>query len=192
MVSFNVSQLLLMGPGAVREFDFRESLPDPAHELHLRGPIAGHARLTRTSEGILAHSTYHACAIVECARCLDETSARVDGTVDEEFLPMTDVRTGYAVELPEGTQDDQSLINDHHEIDLNEILRQNILTSLPLQPLCQANCPGLCAECGERLGPEHADHPETDAEPDTQAEPVDPSNPFARLAVLLHDDEESS
>jgi len=33
-----------------------------------------------------------------------------------------------------GTQDDQPLINEHHEIELNEILRQNILTNLPLQP----------------------------------------------------------
>ncbi len=190
MVSFNVSQLLLMGPGSVREFEFREPLPDPADELHLHGPISGHARLTRTSEGIVAHSDYHACAVVECARCLDAMTTRVVGTLDEEFLPMTDVRTGFFVELPEGTEDDQPLINEHHEIDLNEILRQNILTNLPLQPLCEPNCPGLCPECGERLGASHADHPEPTVE--APAEPVDPSNPFARLAVLLHDDEENN
>jgi uncharacterized protein len=190
MVSINVSQLLLLGPGTVREFDFREPFPDPAHELHLRGPISGHARLTRTSEGIFVHSDYHACAVVECARCLDETTARVDGTLDEEFVPITDVRTGLSVDLPDGTEDEQPLINEHHEIDLNEILRQNILTSLPLQPLCEANCPGLCPECGERLNASHPAHPE--AVDEAPVEPVDPSNPFARLAVLLHDDEEST
>jgi uncharacterized protein len=189
MVSFNVSQLLLMGPGTVREFDFREPFPDSAHELHLRGPISGHARLTRTSEGILAHSDYHARVVLECARCLDETIARVDGALDEEFLPMTDVRTGLSVELPAGTQDDQPLISEHHEIDLNEILRQNILTSLPLQPLCEADCPGLCPECGERLGPSHVAHPALEAE--QPPEPVNPEGPFARLAALLHDDEET-
>jgi uncharacterized protein len=190
MVSFNVSQLLLMGPGTVREFDFREPFPDPAHELHLRGPISGHARLTRTSEGILAHSDYHANVVLECARCLDETTARVDGALDEEFLPITDVRTGLSVKLPDGTQDDQPLIDEHHEINLNEILRQNILTSLPLQPLCEAACPGLCPECGERLGASHPTHPA--AADDEAAEPVDPSSPFAQLAVLLHDDEETN
>jgi uncharacterized protein len=189
MVSFNVSQLLLMGPGTVREFDFRETFPDPANELHLRGPVSGHARLTRTSEGILAHSDYHARVILECARCLDETTARVDGTLDEEFLPSTDVRTGLSVPLPEGTEDDQPLIDEHHEIDLNEVLRQNILTNLPLQPLCEAACPGLCPDCGERLGASHVAHPSPRV--DEPSEPVDPSNPFARLAVLLHDEEES-
>src|SRR5215471_21170737 len=188
MVSFNVSQLLLLGPGSVREFDFREPLPDPANELHLRGPISGHARLTRTSEGILAHSDYHARVVVECARCLEETIARVDGELDEEFLPTTDVRTGAPVQLPMGTEDDQPLIDEHHEIDLNEILRQNILMALPLQPLCEAACPGLCPECGERLEPGHTAHAPTEG----CAEPVDPTNPFAQLAVLLHNDEESA
>jgi uncharacterized protein len=192
MVSFNVSQLLLMGPGTVREFDFREPLPDPAHELSLRGPVAGHAYLTRTSEGILVHADFHARAVLECARCLDETTTRVNGDFDEEFLPSTDVRTGLSLPLPDGTEDDQPLINEHHEIDLNEILRQNILTRLPLQPLCEAACPGLCPECGERLGASHVAHPAAEASEAEDSEPVDPSNPFARLAVLLHDDEENT
>ncbi len=188
MVCFNVSQLLLEGAGATRDFDFREPLPDPDDELHLRGPISGHARLTRTSEGILAHSDYHTRVTLECSRCLDEAIARVDGVLDEEFLPTTDVRTGISVPLPDGAHDDQPLINEHHEIDLNEILRQNILTNLPLQPLCEPACPGLCAVCGERLDARHTAHPDNE----DQSPPVDPANPFARLAVLLHDDEESN
>jgi uncharacterized protein len=185
MVSVNVSQLLLMGPGAVREFDFSEPFPDPANELHLRGPIEGHARLTRTSEGILAHSDYHATVSLECARCLEEAVAEVDGDLDEEFLPSTDIRSGLPLEVPSAT-DDQPLINEHHEIDLDEILRQNILTNLPLQPLCEAACPGLCNTCGERLGPQHPAHPDTTAADEA---PVNPASPFARLAVLLHNDD---
>src|SRR5919201_4609852 len=159
MGAVNVSQLLFEGPGAVREFDFSEPFPDPAGELHLCGPISGHARLTRTSEGILAHADYEASVTLECSRCLEEATAEVDGELDEEFLPSTDIRTGLPVEVP-GARDDQPLINEHHEIDLDEILRQNILTSLPLQPLCDAACPGRCPTCGERLGATHAAHPE--------------------------------
>jgi uncharacterized protein len=188
MVSFNVSQLLLLGPGSVREFDFRERFPDPSNELHLRGPISGHARLTRTSEGILAHSDYQVRVSLECARCLEEASAQVEGELDEEFLPTTDIRTGLPLQLPSGLEDDQPFINEHHEIDLNEILRQNILTNLPLQPLCEAACPGLCSRCGERLGPDHVAHTESDP----AEAPPDPTNPFAQLAVLLHNDEESA
>ena len=68
MVCFNVSQLLLEGPGATRDFEFSEPFPDPANELHMRGPISGHAHLTRTSEGILAHTDFRTCVVLECSR----------------------------------------------------------------------------------------------------------------------------
>ncbi|HEX8967485.1 MAG TPA: YceD family protein [Chloroflexota bacterium] len=188
MVSFNVSQLLLMGPGTVREYDFSEPFPDPTDELRLRGPVSGHARLMRTSEGILAHSDYHVSATVDCARCLEPATVAVEGDLDEEFLPSTDIRTGLPMAPPRGVAEDQPRINEHHEIDLNEILRQNILTHLPLRTLCDEACPGLCATCGQRLGPGHQTHSEV-------SEPVaapNPSSPFARLAGLLDDDHEET
>ena len=100
MVSVNVSQLLLLGLGTVREFDFSEPLPDLEGELHLRGPVTGHARLTRTSEGILVHSEHAASVSLECARCLEEADAEIEGVFDEEFLPSTDIRTGLPLEVP--------------------------------------------------------------------------------------------
>jgi uncharacterized metal-binding protein YceD (DUF177 family) len=184
MVSVNVAQLLLAGPGVVREFDFAEDFADPSDELHLRGPIRGHARLMRTSDGILVHSEHKASVSLECARCLEEARVVVRGVLDEEFLPTTDVRTGTPVPVP--GEDDQLLINEHHEIDLDEVLRQNILTSLPLQPLCDAACPGLCPTCGQRLDQRHRSHPE----PGEASAPVNPASPFARLASLLNDEEE--
>jgi uncharacterized protein len=184
MVSVNVSQLLLAGPGTVREFDFSELFPDPAGELHLRGPISGHARMIRSSEGILVHSEHVAPMSLECARCLEEASVEIRGELDEEFLPTTDIRTGFPVDVP--GEDDQPRIDEHHEIDLDEVLRQNILTNLPLAPLCDAACPGLCPTCGERLGGQHTPHPEAHED----KAPVDPASPFAGLAVLLNQDQE--
>lgn len=180
MVSVNVAQLMLAPAGAVRDFAFRERLPDPRHELHLLGPISGRARLTRTSDGILVHAEHQARVALECARCLDEVRATVDGVLDEEFLPTTDVRTGVPLHIER--EDDQPLIDEHHEINLDEVLRQTILTNLPLRPLCDLACPGLCETCGQRLDQSHAAHA-------TNA-PVDPSSPFARLASLLNADED--
>jgi uncharacterized metal-binding protein YceD (DUF177 family) len=187
MVSFNVSQLLLLGAGAVREFEFSETLSDPDRDLPVRGPVSGYTRLTRTSEGILAHTEYHAEITLECARCLEEADSEVEGDFDEEFVPSTDIRTGTALELH--VPDDQPLIDEHHEIVLDELLRQNILTNLPLRPLCESACPGLCSTCGERLTAQHRTHPELEHQDEPEA-PVDPASPFARLAVLLRNDQE--
>jgi uncharacterized protein len=180
VVSVNVAQLLLAAPGTVREFDFSEPFRDPSGELHLCGPVEGHARMMRTSDGVLVTTRHSASVALECARCLDDVRATIDGALDEEFLPSFDIQTGLPVEVD--GEDDQPRIDEHHLIDLDEVLRQNILTSLPLQPLCEAACPGLCPTCGERLEPGHFAHPEGRA--------IDPASPFAQLAVLLEDNED--
>lgn len=189
MVSINVSQLLLFGPGAVREFDFAEAIPDLAGELHLHGPVTGHARLVRTSDGILVHSEHTAAVVLECARCLEDAQVEIEGEFDEEFLPTVDLRTGLPAEVP--AVPDLPLIDEHHEINLDEVLRQNILTNLPLRPLCAANCPGLCSTCGQRLDTLHAAHPEDEANAPQQETSTAPASPFARLAVLLNNDREN-
>ena len=184
MVSVNVAQLMLAAPGTVRQFDFAEPLPDPRDELRLRDPVRGHARLTRTSRGILVHADYRTQASLECARCLDEANAPIEGSFDEEFLPTTDIRTGLPLAADQPMEADQPIIDEHHEIDLDDVLRQNILTSLPLQPLCEPACPGLCPTCGQRLGREHPAH----IEDPSAAELADPASPFAQLAGLFEEE----
>ena len=43
-------------------------------------------------------------------------------------------------------------------LDLEPLLRDAVVLALPFQPLCEDDCPGLCAECGARLAddPDHA------------------------------------
>jgi uncharacterized protein len=184
MVSVNVAQLLQSAPGTVREIDFSEALPDPSPEVHLLGPVAGHARLTLTSRGVLVQASHHELVALECARCLDEVRTELRGSFEEEFLPTQDVRSGLPVAVdPEDVRAELPRIDAHHEIVLDETLRQTILTDVPLRVLCDTACPGLCAECGQRLGAQHRPHPTPKAPPDP-----DPTSPFAGLARLLADD----
>jgi uncharacterized protein len=44
------------------------------------------------------------------------------------------------VEIDE--EGDEFFIDDNHELDLVEPLRQEILVSLPMRPTCGPNCPG--------------------------------------------------
>jgi uncharacterized protein len=48
-------------------------------------------------------------------------------------------------------------------IDLEPVVRDAVVLTLPLLPLCQEDCPGLCVQCGARLveDPEHS-HPDVD------------------------------
>jgi hypothetical protein len=49
-------------------------------------------------------------------------------------------------------------------LDLEPAVRDALVLELPLSPLCDESCPGLCSRCGVRLaeaGPGHA-HPDED------------------------------
>ena len=51
-------------------------------------------------------------------------------------------------------------LSDHHELALETTVREAIQLAEPIAPLCEPDCPGLCAVCAERMtgGPhEHAD-----------------------------------
>ncbi len=190
MVVINVAQLLKADAGTVRQVDFRERLPDPSPDVHLLGPVRGHARLTLTSRGVLVQGRERASVALACARCLDEVRAQIDGTFEEEFLPSTDVRSGIPVGAePEDVLAETPLINSHHEVVLDETLRQTILTNVPLRVLCDTACPGLCPECGLRLDDQHRPHPEAEIE-SADAQTSTPS-PFARLSELLDADSHS-
>jgi uncharacterized metal-binding protein YceD (DUF177 family) len=184
MVAFNVAQLLQEPTGAVRKYTFSERLNVPEDDLRLEGPVEGTARLLRTSRGVLVEATFGTSVHLDCARCLEDALVQVNGTISEEFVPRIDVHLG----VPVDTEDNPDLlrIDELHVIDLDDVLRQAILTSLPLRPLCETTCPGLCVTCGARLDSHHEAH----AEPIEPVAPPDTYRPFAHLAALLEDADE--
>lgn len=187
MVRINVATLLRSAPGTVRRLDFSEVLEDvPASELHLAGPISGDLKLTRTTLGVLAQVEFQAPVQVECARCVDPIEVSVAGTFEEQFLPTTEVSGAFTlIPLDEGELDpEQPRIGEDYAIDLDDMLRQETLTAIPVQPLCDTACPGLCQECGERLTPEHRGRHGAEQ---VKAPPTDSHQPFARLADLLRE-----
>ncbi len=70
-----------------------------------------------------------------------------------------------------------SLIDEHHEIDLAPVFRDELSLTEPMHPLCRPDCPGLCCVCGDSLSAGPHVH-ETDE--------IDPR--LAALARLLPDD----
>ena len=46
---------------------------------------------------------------------------------------------------------------DGESLDIEELLRDAVVTSLPFVPLCDPDCPGLCDQCGALLA-EDPDH----------------------------------
>lgn len=111
-------------------------------------------RLEAVMEGVLVSGTVRGRATGECVRCLDAIDHPVEVDVQELFAYPERVRAAVA----DGDEEDQlrELVGDL--IDFEPALRDAVVPSLPFQPVCQDDCPGLCSECGARLAddPDHA------------------------------------
>jgi uncharacterized protein len=161
--AFNVAQLLRDPVGATRVGLVQVSLRDLVPELRATAAgdggeaetLTGDVRLMHITGGILAQGTLRAEVSVPCSRCLDPVLVPLEVVVEETFVPTLDVLTGQTLQ-PE--DEDRALwIDEHHILDLSEVLRQDVLVELPLHPLCRSDCRGLCPTCGQNLNAGNCD-----------------------------------
>ena len=84
-----------------------------------------------------------------CGRCLEPFSWPVDAEFDLRYLPLG-TNTGDG-EREIGEEDLTTAFYEHDEIDLGHLMAEQFYLSLPMKPLCEAGCKGLCPVCGTNL-----------------------------------------
>lgn len=160
-MQFNVAQLLKQPVGAKREYEIDEPLGELDPDLVPVAPIKGKLRFVRTHDGVLVTGQLATVLEVNCNRCLEAFDLPVSIEIEEGFKSTIDLRTG--AYLPVTDEDEAAtLIDEHHIIDLREVVRQDLLLALPIHPLCREACRGLCPTCGANLNEEACEcEPET-------------------------------
>jgi len=103
-------------------------------------------RLEAVMEGVLVSGVAHAPVSADCGRCLEPVSTDVDVEVQELFAYDAD------------DADDERSVVVGDLLDLRATLRDAVVLALPLNPVCDDDCAGLCATCGARLADAEADH----------------------------------
>jgi len=136
--------------------------------------IRGDVRLTRLRDAIIASVSAAGVVPMICARCLREYDQPFEVDFDEEYRQTIDVRTGFDLGAEAIDEELISRIDENHELDLREPLRQEILVALPMRPDCGLECPG-------------PDLLEVGGEDGASNDPVDER--LAALANLLADDQ---
>lgn len=132
---------LMHRPGEMRERTFDVPVTDDMGNAVIAvkagSSVAIDVRLESLHDGILVSGDARATAEGECVRCLTEVTQRVRVEFQELFAYSLDEAFDYEV------HDDT--------VDLEPVVRDAVVLSLPFQPVCQEDCPGLCPECGVRL-----------------------------------------
>lgn len=122
-------------------------------------PVELELRLESVMEGVLVTGTARAQAEGECVRCLEPLGLELEADFQEMFsYPDADDRGRVIAEPGDDAEDDEDrLFVEDGLIGLEPVLRDAVVLALPMQPVCQEDCPGLCSECGARLAddPDH-------------------------------------
>jgi uncharacterized protein len=125
-------------------------------------------RLESVTEGILLSADVYAVAIGECIRCLDPVEIVIERKIQElyNYEPTNErgKKKKHEPEIDDLDVEDE-LMMQGQIMDLETPIRDAVVLSLPINPLCNQECLGLCPECGEKwagLAKDHA-HSSIDA-----------------------------
>ena len=83
-----------------------------------------------------------------CSRCLEPFTIPVQTTFDLMFLPQADAPESDKLEHKIDDDDVGVSFYSDDTIDLADVAREQIYLTLPMKPLCQVDCRGLCPICG--------------------------------------------
>ena len=150
MTVLNVAGLLQEPPGAERRYRLRDHYVTLGPGVELAGPLDGELRLQRTNRSILVTGELSAPIRRTCSRCTEAFVETAHAAIEDEFLPSVELTTGAALEEQPAVES-PARINEHHEIDLIPVLRDEFALTEPIRALCRPDCPGLCPVCGRRL-----------------------------------------
>ncbi len=117
-------------------------------------PVELDLRLEAVMEGVLASGSARAMVVGECARCLERVEDDLEVALQELYVyPESDA------------EEDEASRLDGELLDLEPVLRDAVVLSLPFRPVCRPDCPGLCAQCGARLADEPSHSHEDSIDP---------------------------
>jgi uncharacterized protein len=134
-----------LAPGAI-EFS-ADKLVDPKIRQASSLRAIGTVELVSDSLGeirVKGHVTVRMEA--DCDRCLEPAACPLDADFELYYRPMED---GFGDEKVLDPGEAEMGFYEGDGLELNEVLREFVLLSLPMQRLCGEGCRGICPVCGQ-------------------------------------------
>ena len=149
--------LSLVGEATAEELGLTED------DAMLSGPLAVSLDLTNIEGLVAVTGVLEGTIVRQCVRCLKEYEDPLAFSVRAAFIQEPKsaprhpkridpkkLRAEVAeVELEE--EPDDQYHYQGNQLELAPMLREHVILSAPMQPLCSNACSGLCAQCGKNL-----------------------------------------
>lgn len=132
---------LFASVGRTLKIDEEETVSYPEDNLILTSPVRVSGEFLNTGETILFSGKVKTAVRLNCARCLKEFNHPLEFEFEEEYVREPKRRENKSGEIKLTRKDFVFAVEPDNTINLSEVIRQNILTELPIQPLCDKLCP---------------------------------------------------
>jgi uncharacterized protein len=124
----------------------------PDADLVFLAPVQGRARFQNSGDLLLIDGDVSTTLELSCSRCLEPVLWPVTVRLEERF-PLEEVLHPSLPPEEGGDWDTTVSAVVHLDagkpiLDLDELIRQQLITEIPLQALCDEACRGLCPQCG--------------------------------------------
>jgi uncharacterized protein len=151
MLKINVRSIMEDPEGLTADIPAK-ALDLDSEEAVARGPVHVEASLYRIGEKLFVKGKADVRVKLVCSRCLAEFEQKLEAPFLFAALPAHLHHLVPREEDEELKEDEQAMIvYSGDQIDLWPEVQSALILALPMKPLCQDDCPGLCLECGERL-----------------------------------------
>jgi uncharacterized protein len=124
------------------EIDFLDSNLRQTGDLR----VEGKAELLGSVMEIRIRGRFQVAIDSSCERCLELAEFAIDRRFDLYYSPLEASPDAGEVALKAG--EIELAFYEGEGLDLTDVLREQVLLTLPMQRVCRADCKGLCPVCG--------------------------------------------
>lgn len=137
----------ILDEGTTRQFvTTAAALGLTAADMRVVQPLGLTCQFFMFNREVVVQGTLRSAARLICSRCAEDFVLPLDIALNATYLPAHEMTSQRAKELEEATAD----VYPYAEpaLDIAEMVRDQLLFSIPLQPHCMIGCKGLCPSCG--------------------------------------------
>ncbi len=130
----------------------------------LRGGTTVSGRASRKGDEVRLSGRIRAEVEVACDRCLRPVVLPLELEFKESFTPLS-AEPGRGEETVLQAADLNFSVYEGDSVDVDDLVREQVLLALPARAVCTEQCQGLCPECGADLNAETCSCPGDETDP---------------------------
>ncbi|MGD0884855.1 MAG: DUF177 domain-containing protein [Thermodesulfovibrionales bacterium] len=134
-----------------------------AGPFKLLSPVKALLHIDKVNAEVLVQGTMQTLLELQCSRCLKAFSKEAGLDVNVVYHPVEELKGEERHEIKDDELDTGFYQGD--ELDIQELVREQIILNIPIKPLCSESCKGICPKCGTDVSADTCTCEEKDLDP---------------------------